>query len=163
MGYLLNTIIKYSLKNYVQLYNPSDSLYLMISMYSISWAANHFSGGHEMPCVAFCFLIQPCFVFFLYQNVCAYTRECPQCILRSPEQSNKPSESTRTRAMVWQWNKDPRKWIQWSHTGIQKGNYRGRKQQNNQKGRGINLRASIREQSSNCEAGCFIKSGQKSM
>lgn len=78
MGCLLSTTTKHSLENGCAVI-LSDRLHPMFSMDDM----NQLSGGQcHVQLISFSPLL------FCYRSVCAYTRACPQCILRSPPQNN---------------------------------------------------------------------------
>lgn len=92
-------------RNYIIPLTASDTLYLISPFGGETWNLFH---------SALC-----CFVIRVYVHI--HVVQCPQCVFwNPPEQSDEPSESTRTRATGWQWNKDPRKWIQRYHTEVQR-------------------------------------------
>lgn len=104
-----------------------------------------------MPCVA-CF-IQPRVVLLskcTWIYTCASTMHfvIPRTIQRARRIHQNTSRGLTMEQRPQEMNSVVPRW------GYKKGTYRGRKQQNNQKGGGINLWAAIREQPSHCAAGC---------
>lgn len=123
--------------------SASDNLFLMFSMYRINRQPiiSPFSGGHEMSYVAR--FIQP-YVVLLSKCTCIYTGMSTMhfVIPRTIQQAQRIHQNTSNGLTMEQRPPEMNSVVPHWDT---KGTYRGRRQQNNQKGGGINLCAAIRE------------------